>query len=87
MGTVDFTLSCAARGRSLLYLAWTEAERWRAAGLFAGGFVVAMLPWLWRSYRLGASPFFNLNWYEGLANTTNYPGGWVWRPSPCDSSS
>jgi hypothetical protein len=62
-----------------LYLAWTEVQRWQAAGIFAGGFVAATVPWLWRSYALGGSPLVNLNWYEALANTKNYPGGSVWR--------
>jgi hypothetical protein len=63
----------------VLYLAWTEAHRWRSAGVFGAGFLVGMLPWLWRSTTVGGSPLFNLNWYEALANTNNYPGGWVWR--------
>ena len=63
----------------VVYLAKAERRKLRGLFLFAGGFLFAIVPWMWRNARIEGAPLFGIYWYELLARTTAYPGDSVWR--------
>lgn len=61
------------------YLVATRHRKTRCLALFLGGFLLPLLPWLWRNFQLTRAPLFSLYWYELLAGTGTYPGESIWR--------
>ena len=61
------------------YLATCQKQRGRTVAWFAGGFFLALAPWMLRNLVVAGHPFFSLSFYEALQNTSVFPGDSVWR--------
>jgi 4-amino-4-deoxy-L-arabinose transferase-like glycosyltransferase len=62
-----------------VYLLASQPQKKRVLAWFGIGFLLPLLPWMVRNFRVAGSPVFSLFWYEVLANTRTYPGESVWR--------
>jgi tetratricopeptide (TPR) repeat protein len=62
-----------------VYFVTTQRRGLKTLGVFALGFVAALLPWMIRNLLVVHRPLFSLYWYEALAGTASYPGESVWR--------
>src|SRR5579859_2005991 len=62
-----------------IYLGTTQRRGHRKLGMFALGFIVAVLPWMIHNIIVVHRPLFSLYWYEMLTDTASYPGESVWR--------
>jgi hypothetical protein len=62
-----------------VYVFAIHRRKWRVVGMFALGFLIPLLPWMWRNMQVTGAPFFSLYWYELMSGTGSYPGESVWR--------
>lgn len=63
----------------ILLVGTRRRRKGRALSLYAVGFLIPLIPWMWRNAQWGQSPLFSLYGYELLSGTDSYPGASVWR--------
>lgn len=61
------------------YAIGPQPRKVTASALLAAGFLMGVLPWVWRNAGLVGAPWLGVFPHEALADTGTYPGETVWR--------